>query len=64
VLQVGDLVKTPDDQADGEVLCHGIVVEAEEDRAAYHQHVRVYWGEACGTIWCVGRNLEVVSEGR
>ena len=64
MLRVGDLVKMPDEDCDGEVLSYGVVVEAEDKREAYHQHVRVYWGEACGTIWCVGRNLEVVNESR
>jgi hypothetical protein len=64
VLRVGDLVKTPDEDSDGEVLGCGLVVEAENEREAYHQHVRVLWGQDCGTLWHLGRNLEVVNEGR
>ena len=63
-MKVGDLVKTPDEDCDGEVLNYGVVVEAEDKREAYHQHVCVYWGEAYGTIWHLVRNLEVVNESR
>ena len=66
MLRVGDLVKIPDEDCDGEVLSYGVVVEAEDKREAYHQHVRVYWGGVMGygTLWHLSRNLEVVNEGR
>ena len=62
-MKVGDLVKTPDEDCDGEVLTCGLVVEVEDEREAYHRHVRVLW-QSYGTLWHLGRNLEVVNEGR
>ena len=63
-MKVGDLVKTPDEDCDGEVLGCGIVVEAENEREAYHKHVRVLWPAGYGTLWHLSRNLEVVNESR